>query len=70
MLAPVTCCAATAILTFMAYSGTADWYTFEPACGIPVHQYFWLDYIHPTFPMHNTTAREIAALIWQDKLPL
>ncbi|PGH10117.1 hypothetical protein AJ80_07567 [Polytolypa hystricis UAMH7299] len=41
-------------------NGTPSWYTLDPACGIPVNEYFWLNSLHPTFPVHNTTARAIA----------
>ncbi|KAL1960604.1 hypothetical protein VTO42DRAFT_7183 [Malbranchea cinnamomea] len=46
-------------------NGTPDWYTFTPECGIPVNEYFWLNSLHPTFPVHNATAREVAALLGQ-----
>lgn len=42
-------------------NGTASWYTFDKACGIPVDEYFWLNTLHPTFRMHNATAKAIAA---------
>jgi len=42
-------------------SGTPDWYTFDERCDIPVDQYFWLNSAHPTFRIHNATAKAIAA---------
>ncbi|GAB7343402.1 hypothetical protein MBLNU457_1436t2 [Dothideomycetes sp. NU457] len=42
-------------------SGTPDWYTFDERCGISVDQYFWLNSAHPTFRIHNATAKSIAA---------
>ena len=50
-------------LDLTLFRGTPDWYTSIPACGAPVNQYFWLDHFHPTFPVHNVTAREIVALL-------
>ncbi|KAI9699747.1 MAG: hypothetical protein M1836_002782 [Candelina mexicana] len=40
-------------------NGTPSWYTFYPNCSIPVDEYFWLNDLHPTFPIHNVTAAEI-----------
>lgn len=44
-------------------SETPDWYTHLPECGIAVHEYLWLDSLHPTFPVHNATAGEVAAIL-------
>lgn len=42
--------------------GTAgDSYAFYPECGVSVDKYFWLNGVHPTFRIMNTTARLIAA---------
>ncbi|KAF2266135.1 hypothetical protein CC78DRAFT_531803 [Lojkania enalia] len=40
-------------------NGTPDWYTYDEQCGIPVNEYFWLNNLHPTFPIHNATAASI-----------
>jgi phospholipase/lecithinase/hemolysin len=41
-------------------SGTATPDTFNDVCGIPVNQYFWLDLAHPTSPMHEVIAEQVA----------
>ncbi|KAL9598875.1 MAG: hypothetical protein Q9219_004215 [cf. Caloplaca sp. 3 TL-2023] len=33
---------------------------YNPACGLAVDQYFWLDELHPTYPVHDAAAAEIA----------
>ncbi|KAK2758073.1 hypothetical protein FQN54_004480 [Arachnomyces sp. PD_36] len=43
--------------------GTDDWYTLLPACDIAVNEYFWLNNLHPTFPVNNATAREIVEML-------
>ncbi|KAI9698546.1 MAG: hypothetical protein M1820_007436 [Bogoriella megaspora] len=40
-------------------NGTPAQNTFDPSCGVPVDQYFWLNTLHPTFPVHNATAAQI-----------
>ncbi|KAK0259867.1 hypothetical protein LTS09_005711 [Friedmanniomyces endolithicus] len=40
-------------------NGTPTWYTFYENCTYPVDDYFWLNSLHPTFPMMNVTAQEI-----------
>ena len=42
-------------------NGTTSWYSFNKKCGIPVDEYFWLNTLHPTFRMHNATAKAIVA---------
>ncbi|KAK2787341.1 hypothetical protein FQN52_007245 [Onygenales sp. PD_12] len=44
-------------------NGTPEWTTFNETCGIPVNEYFWLNSLHPTYPVHNATASGIAALL-------
>lgn len=44
-------------------SGTSDPDSYDASCGIPVNEYFWLNSLHPTYPVHNATAREIAELL-------
>lgn len=33
---------------------------FNESCGIPVNEYFWLNTLHPTYPMHDLLAERIA----------
>lgn len=40
-----------------------NWYAFDPSCGVPVDEYFWIDLLHPGFRMQNASAADIAALI-------
>ncbi|MCJ1250433.1 hypothetical protein MMC30_007661 [Trapelia coarctata] len=40
--------------------GTPAEDTFYPNCSIPVNQYFWLNSLHPTYPMHDVMAKQIA----------
>ncbi|KAK3063792.1 hypothetical protein LTS18_012705 [Coniosporium uncinatum] len=44
-------------------SGTPDKDTFTPSCGAPVNQYFWLNSLHPTYPMHDAAAYELAKVL-------
>jgi phospholipase/lecithinase/hemolysin len=44
-------------------NGTPSTTSFNASCGLPVNEYFWLDPIHPTYPMHNATAEQIANLL-------
>jgi len=32
----------------------------SPDCAYPVNEYFWLNGYHPTYPVHDLTAAEIA----------
>lgn len=41
-------------------NGTVLENTFVPSCGVPVNEYFWLNSLHPTFPMHNVLAQAVA----------
>lgn len=45
----------------IARSGTPALDTLDPSCGIPVNQYFWLNSLHPTSPMHDVLAQKVAA---------
>ncbi|CUS12505.1 unnamed protein product [Tuber aestivum] len=40
--------------------GTPEWDTYYPECGIKVSEYFWLDSLHPTWPVHKVLAEKIA----------
>lgn len=41
-------------------SGTPEWDTFTPSCGVPVNEYFWLNDLHPTYPIHDVVAQGVA----------
>lgn len=43
------------------YSGTPTEDYFDPSCGIPVNEYFWLNSLHPTYPMQDVLAEGVAA---------
>ena len=40
-----------------------DTYLFDPACKYPVSSYFWLNSMHPSWRVHDATAKAIAALL-------
>lgn len=40
--------------------GTSTTDYFDPSCGIPVNEYFWLNSLHPTYPMHDVLAEVVA----------
>jgi len=46
------------MLTFSSGTLTEDF--FDPTCGVPVNEYFWLNTLHPTYPMHDVLAQQIA----------
>ncbi|KAK7756286.1 hypothetical protein SLS62_001512 [Diatrype stigma] len=41
-------------------SGTPEPDTFIESCGVPVNQYFWLNELHPTYPIHDVVAQGVA----------
>ncbi|KAG4424869.1 hypothetical protein IFR04_002029 [Cadophora malorum] len=41
-------------------NGTPATDTFIASCGVPVNQYFWLNSLHPTYPMHDVLAEQVA----------
>lgn len=41
--------------------GTMSYY--DPVCGVPIDQYFWLNTLHPTYPMHNFLSSQITQLL-------
>ena len=43
--------------------GTPEEDTFDPSCGIPVNQYFWLNTLHPTYPIHDVLASQLALML-------
>jgi phospholipase/lecithinase/hemolysin len=46
------------MLTFSSGIPTPDY--FNSTCGIPVNQYFWLNSLHPTYPMHDVLAQQVS----------
>lgn len=46
-----------------ACSGTPTTDYFEPMCGIPVSKYFWLDGLHPTYPIQDVFIEETVKLL-------
>ena len=46
-------------------NGTSAIDTFIKSCGIPVNQYFWLNSLHPTYPMHKVIASQVSLLLEQ-----
>ncbi|KUJ20678.1 uncharacterized protein LY89DRAFT_579510 [Mollisia scopiformis] len=41
-------------------NGTPQPDSFNLSCGIPVNQYFWLNSLHPTYPMQDVLAEAVA----------
>ncbi|RYP04654.1 hypothetical protein DL764_004316 [Monosporascus ibericus] len=41
-------------------NGTPAWDTLIESCGVPVNQYFWLNNLHPTYPIHDVVAKGVA----------
>ncbi|KAI0839695.1 carbohydrate esterase family 16 protein [Hypoxylon sp. FL0890] len=41
-------------------NGTPDENTLTPSCGIAVNEYFWLNNLHPTYPIHDVVAKGVA----------
>lgn len=48
---------------YAKYAKSGLLFNFNTTCGIPVNEYFWLNSLHPTFPMHNATAMEIVKML-------
>jgi len=44
-------------------NGTPTETYLDPTCGIPVNEYFWLNTLHPTYPMHKVVAQQIALIL-------
>ncbi|KAG9581967.1 carbohydrate esterase family 16 protein, partial [Aureobasidium melanogenum] len=44
-------------------NGTSTPTSFDPACGVSVDKYLWLNSLHPTFRMHQVIAEQIVKLI-------
>lgn len=43
-----------------AVSGTPNDNTLTPSCGVAVNEYFWLNNLHPTYPIHAVVAQQVA----------
>ncbi|CAN8098146.1 unnamed protein product [Discula destructiva] len=43
--------------------GTPENDTFIEECGVPVNQYLWLNDFHPTYPIHQVVASQIAKML-------
>ena len=41
-------------------NGTPERDTLVAECGVAVNEYLWLNDLHPTYPIHNATAHQIA----------
>ncbi|KAI9657664.1 MAG: hypothetical protein M1821_002840 [Bathelium mastoideum] len=44
-------------------SGTPERDTLYPECGVAVNEYLWLNDLHPTYPIHDALAQQIALLL-------
>jgi len=44
-------------------NGTPAQNTFNTSCGVPVNEYFWLNTLHPTYPVHDALAQEVSLLL-------
>lgn len=44
-------------------NGTPKPDTFYPSCDYPADEYFWLNFLHPTSPIHAALASDIAQLL-------
>ncbi|KAH7014100.1 uncharacterized protein B0I36DRAFT_255353 [Microdochium trichocladiopsis] len=44
-------------------NGTPAKDTFIATCGVPVNEYFWLNALHPTYPIHDVVAQQLAKTV-------
>jgi len=44
-------------------NGTPAQNTFDAECGVPVNQYFWLNSLHPTYPMQEVVAQGVGRVL-------
>lgn len=44
-------------------SGTPEWDTLIESCGYAVNEFFWLNNLHPTYPIHDVVAEGVAELL-------
>ncbi|TVY75754.1 Acetylesterase [Lachnellula suecica] len=45
------------------YKNTTGYCVDYENCGIPVNEYFWLNTLHPTYPMHEVLAEGVAKVL-------
>ncbi|KAI4716052.1 hypothetical protein E4T48_07732 [Aureobasidium sp. EXF-10727] len=61
---PQTCAYQNTTAFCTAYqNGTPSPTSFDPACGVSVDRYLWLNSLHPTFRLHDAIAARIVKLI-------
>ncbi|KAK0517474.1 hypothetical protein JMJ35_000629 [Cladonia borealis] len=48
--------------------GTTTLTYFDPTCGVPINAYFWLNTLHPTYPMHNFLGSQITQFITSEDI--
>ncbi|KAI4724250.1 hypothetical protein E4T49_08031 [Aureobasidium sp. EXF-10728] len=61
---PQTCAYQNTTAFCEAYqNGTPSPTSFDPACGVSVDRYLWLNSLHPTFRLHDAVAAQIVKLI-------
>jgi hypothetical protein len=46
---------------------TFDEEAFDATCGVAQKEYFWLDSLHPTPPIHDAMAAEAAQILREDQ---
>lgn len=46
-----------------APGGVTDY--FDPVCEIPINQYFWINGLHPTYPIHDVLAEHVSEMLKQ-----
>lgn len=46
---------------------TFDEELFDAACGVAQKEYFWLDALHPTPPIHDAMAADAALMMREDQ---
>ena len=51
------------IVDLVIASGTPSPDTLYANCSVPVDEYFWLNSLHPTAPMHRLLAREVVEIL-------
>ncbi|KAH9815705.1 carbohydrate esterase family 16 protein [Teratosphaeria destructans] len=71
-LYPETCAYKNTTTFCKPYEGGTfgDWYAKYDDCPLPVDQYFWLDFLHPTFRVMNATARVLSKELGEQRVIL
>lgn len=44
-------------------NGTTSMTSFNSQCSAPVNEYFWLNTLHPTYPVHEVLANQLAQML-------